>query len=332
MDQLSSDWGLTQDPDENMGILKEASAFVQSTRHHLTFEYPGVNFNFYTTGHSLGGLSATAMAIQFEDLIIRCATFDTPGIIQYWRTVACKEGEDRWKGKIHNYLSYPNLINTTLPKIGRNIRLEMDIHRRFTPGHGARCVLGTAMRLMIWMSVGNAGFALAGRSKGFWLAKVVAAGGAVVKLVGKRIVDPGRLLREGQAAGGKDQAKQDVRRAEETGSTADGRSRAFNPLLARLPVRVRSGLIVGFWTAVTICASTVGYIINRSGGNLKDCADEHNIGCFIDGFDKKTGEPLSAVEMATWPHHRVLLEKGFGSRHARRLSRPHGTCTFTLWR
>lgn len=64
------------------------------------------------------------------DLIGRCVTFDTPGIIQYWRKLACEEGEERWKGKIHNYLSYPNLINTALPKIGRNIRLEMDLHRR----------------------------------------------------------------------------------------------------------------------------------------------------------------------------------------------------------
>lgn len=63
----------------------------------------------------------------------RCVTFDTPGIIQYWRKKACDEGEEKWKDTIHNYLSYPNLINTALPKIGRNIRMEMNIHTRYYP-------------------------------------------------------------------------------------------------------------------------------------------------------------------------------------------------------
>lgn len=39
---------------------------------------------------------------------------------------------------------------------------------------------------------------------------------------------------------------------------------------------------MGFWAVVTVTAATMGYIINRTGGNLKDCADEHNITCFIE--------------------------------------------------
>lgn len=38
------------------------------------------------------------------------------------------------------------------------------------------------------------------------------------------------------------------------------------------------------------------------------------------GFDEKSGKPLRAVEMAKWPHHRLLLEQGFNVLHSRRWS------------
>lgn len=41
----------------------------------------------------------------------------------------------------------------------------------------------------------------------------------------------------------------------------------------------------------------------------------------LQGFDEKTGEPLRAIEMAKWPHHRHLLDKGFNILHSRRWPR-----------
>lgn len=66
-----SDWGLTQDPDENMGILEEASLFVEDTQRDISKRQNGSGMACYATGHSLGGLSAMAMVIQYDDLFVR---------------------------------------------------------------------------------------------------------------------------------------------------------------------------------------------------------------------------------------------------------------------
>lgn len=50
-----------------MGILEEASTFAEDTQRDLN--RPGMSC--YATGHSLGGLSAMAMVIQYEDLFVR---------------------------------------------------------------------------------------------------------------------------------------------------------------------------------------------------------------------------------------------------------------------
>jgi hypothetical protein len=41
-------------------------------------------------------------------------------------------------------------------------------------------------------------------------------------------------------------------------------------------------VITGFWAAVTVGASSTGYIMTRTGGNLKDCANEHVIDRFME--------------------------------------------------
>ncbi len=55
-----------------MPIIEEASKFVKEHTQSLQEDYPGVKFKYYTSGHSLGALSATAIAIQYEDQITKC--------------------------------------------------------------------------------------------------------------------------------------------------------------------------------------------------------------------------------------------------------------------
>jgi hypothetical protein len=38
----------------------------------------------------------------------------------------------------------------------------------------------------------------------------------------------------------------------------------------------------------------------------------------LQAFDKESGEARQYVEMAEWPHHKLLMDKGFKQRHMRR--------------
>jgi len=77
-----------------------------------------------------------------------------------------------WKAHIKEYMSFPNPINTALPHVGSIWRLHMVMQAQASPGHVIRCVCGTALRLVVWVSLANVAFAATGRAQGFWAAKV----------------------------------------------------------------------------------------------------------------------------------------------------------------
>ena len=47
-----------------------------------------------------------------------------------------------------------------------------DVGCRASPGHVIRCVVGSSLRFIVWVSLANVAAAATGRTKGFWAAKV----------------------------------------------------------------------------------------------------------------------------------------------------------------
>lgn len=62
---------LSQDPDEDMQIVKDAVGYVKDTLADLKNQKSSVDWKLYTTGHSLGGFLATAVAVQLDPQICR---------------------------------------------------------------------------------------------------------------------------------------------------------------------------------------------------------------------------------------------------------------------
>lgn len=62
---------LSQDPDEDMQIVKDAVGYVEDTLADLKKQKSSVDWKLYTTGHSLGGFLATAVAVQLDPQISR---------------------------------------------------------------------------------------------------------------------------------------------------------------------------------------------------------------------------------------------------------------------
>ncbi len=60
----------------------------------------------------------------------RVVTFDSPGVPKYWRNRAkgLFTSDTYWKEHVVDYLTFPNPINTTLPHIGKLVRLDLDTH------------------------------------------------------------------------------------------------------------------------------------------------------------------------------------------------------------
>ena len=50
--------------------------------------------------------------------------------------------------------------------------LIRDTGCRASPGHVIRCVVGSSLRFIVWVSLANVAAAATGRTKGFWAAKV----------------------------------------------------------------------------------------------------------------------------------------------------------------
>lgn len=57
-----------------------------------------------------------------------------------------------------------------------------DVGCRASPGHVIRCVVGSSLRFIVWVSLANVAAAATGRTKGFWAAKVGWAPTAVLLL------------------------------------------------------------------------------------------------------------------------------------------------------
>ena len=160
---------LTKDPSDDMEILKQAKDFTRSAVKDLESKHSSVTWHWFTTGHSLGGLLATAVAVhedpkierraavgicchrlrsltvrdaRLEGCLIklwlgcdcRCVTFDGVGLIKHYRDSAFqKHDATYWRERIRDYVTFPNPINTTLPRIGEVVRLELDIHNKCAP-------------------------------------------------------------------------------------------------------------------------------------------------------------------------------------------------------
>ena len=160
---------LTKDPSDDMEILKQAKDFIQSAVKDLESKHSSVTWHWFTTGHSLGGLLATAVAVHEDPKIERraavgicchrlrlltgrdamqegcliklwlgcadrCVTFDGVGLIKHYRDNAFqKHDATYWRERIRDYVTFPNPINTTLPRIGEVVRLELDIHNKCAP-------------------------------------------------------------------------------------------------------------------------------------------------------------------------------------------------------
>ena len=60
----------------------------------------------------------------------RCVTFENPGVSKFWRKKA-ESAHDKqyWEKKVLDYVTYPNPINTCLPKIGKVVRLQLSVHK-----------------------------------------------------------------------------------------------------------------------------------------------------------------------------------------------------------
>ena len=80
----------------------------------LEREHSDTQWHYFSTGHSLGALMATALAIDEDGKIERCATFESPGLIKFWRNRANEHGEEHWRSRIINYLTFPSASPHTL--------------------------------------------------------------------------------------------------------------------------------------------------------------------------------------------------------------------------
>ncbi|DBB03781.1 hypothetical protein WJX82_003590 [Trebouxia sp. C0006] len=120
----------------------------------LQRQYPGVQWGFFSTGHSLGGFTAACSAIFFKD-ILRVTTFESPGLTSFYHSLARQEGsKEYWQQRVVNYLSVPNPINTCQRHLGLMIRVyQSKQHEPLSLGHMTRCLVGTGMQaLNCWLA------------------------------------------------------------------------------------------------------------------------------------------------------------------------------------
>ena len=69
-----SNWLLTQDPDDDdLDIIKDGLEFAKDAIRDLEREHSDTDWQYFTTGHSLGALMATALAVEQDGKVDRCA-------------------------------------------------------------------------------------------------------------------------------------------------------------------------------------------------------------------------------------------------------------------
>ena len=73
-----SNWLLTQDPDDDdLDIIKDGLEFARDAIRDLEREHSDTDWQYFTTGHSLGALMATALAVEQDGKVERCV-FTSP--------------------------------------------------------------------------------------------------------------------------------------------------------------------------------------------------------------------------------------------------------------
>ncbi|KAK9915765.1 hypothetical protein WJX75_003906 [Coccomyxa subellipsoidea] len=319
--QMKTNFQLSQDPDEDMQIVRDAVGYMKDTLADLKKQKSGVKWTVYTTGHSLGGFLATAVAVELDPEITKVVTFDSPGLPKYWRDTAQKMHDDSyWRERVMDYLTFPNPINTTLPHIGHLVRLELHTHGAATPAHVVRCILGTALRAAVWGSGLNLGLTLAGKTRGFWATKVVAVSVRTSKKLFTSRFNLRETAREAKAAHKEDSAKLDaISEGKQDGSSKKNR-KALGPILSRLPASARAAAITTSWAFTTALISSVTYISTRTSGAINDTQQEHMIVAILSGFDEESGDAKQPVEVLQWPYHDLLVREGFTKAHSRRVA------------
>jgi hypothetical protein len=87
----------------------------------------------------------------FAGIRLRCTTFESTGLPYKYRNEAlCKRDEEGWKGIITTYLATPNPINVLYQHLGTIVHVLVPWSN--TAGHGAKCVVGSAARLVNWLA------------------------------------------------------------------------------------------------------------------------------------------------------------------------------------
>ncbi|EIE25649.1 hypothetical protein COCSUDRAFT_60661 [Coccomyxa subellipsoidea C-169] len=319
--QMKTNFQLSQDPDEDMQIVKDAVGYVRDTITDLKKQKSDVDWTFYTTGHSMGGFLATAVAVVLDPEITKVVTFDSPGLPKFWRETAQKMHDDSyWREHILDYLTFPNPINTTLPHIGHLVRLELHTHGAATPAHVIRCILGTALRAAVWGSALNWGLALAGKSRSFWATKAVAVSVRTSKKLFTSRFNLRKTFREAKAASKEDSEKLDAVSNGKSGKSSEKDKKALGPILSRLPPSLRAAAITTSWAFTTALISSVSYVSTRTSGAINDTQQEHMIVSILSGFDEESGDALQPVEVLQWPYHELLVREGFTKAHSRRVA------------
>ena len=65
---------MTQDPDDDdLDIIKDGLEFAKDAVRDLEQEHNDTDWQYFTTGHSLGALMATALAVEQDGKVERCA-------------------------------------------------------------------------------------------------------------------------------------------------------------------------------------------------------------------------------------------------------------------
>lgn len=309
--QMKCNNELRQDPDHDIDIVEEAIEYAGDLLKKLPEQYSDTAWTFYTTGHSLGGFVANAIQIHFDDDFERCVTFENPGVSKFWRKKAKSHDEQHWEKKVTNYVTYPNPINTCLPKLGKVVRLQLSVHKTFSIPHLIRCIMGSTLRCMVLGSLFNLGLSMTGNAKGFWAAKVTSCTFAGVKTIAKHPLSwPKKIKPKVKRAASRDQASKDSRAAEQGEGTSDPQSKPLVPVMDRLPPRFRSAVVTGVWAVATVFFSSFGYTTMRTGAHMADTGTEHNIELIVGGFDEESGEPRVPIVMKSWPSHQFLKKQG----------------------
>lgn len=72
----------------HLPIVRKALAAMAEAQQALKDAYPGVAFEYVSTGHSLGGFVAKAVAVVLHSKVKRCVAFEAPGLTAYYHTMA----------------------------------------------------------------------------------------------------------------------------------------------------------------------------------------------------------------------------------------------------